>query len=84
MMVAAIGLLGLGCNVALAADARVAYLPIAFHAESQTVQTTACLKVTERMYPPSAWRENANGNADAPERAFKAVIATIRHKDRAV
>jgi hypothetical protein len=34
--VAAIGLLGLGCNVALAADARVAYLPMTFHAESQS------------------------------------------------
>ena len=83
MLGAAIGLLGLGCNVALAADARVAYLPIAFHAESQTIQTTACLQVTERVYPQSAWWENANGNAEAPERAFKAVIAAIKHKDRA-
>ena len=83
MFVAAIGSLGLGCNVALAADARVAYLPIAFHAESETIQTTACLQVTERVYPQSAWWESANGNAEAPERAFKAVIAAIKHKDRA-
>jgi hypothetical protein len=47
--VAAIGLLGLGCNVALAAEAHVAYLPVTFHAESQTIRTTACLQVTERV-----------------------------------
>jgi hypothetical protein len=83
MIVAAIGLLGPGCNVALAADARVAYLPIAFHAESETIPTTACLQVTERVYPQSAWWEDANGNGDAPERAFKAVIAAIKHQDGA-
>jgi hypothetical protein len=77
------GLLGLGCGAAMAETGRVAYLPTTFKAEGQPIRTTACLQVTERVYPQSAWWENASGNADAPERAFAAVIAAIKRKDRA-
>jgi hypothetical protein len=82
-LIAMAGLLGLGCGAAMAWDDRLAYLPTTFHAEDQVIRTTACLQVSERIYPQSAWWEDASGNADAPERAFKAVIAAIKRKDRA-
>ena len=82
MMVAAIVYLGLGCDVALAAESRVAYLAMMFPAESHSIRTTACLQVTERLYAQSKWWENTSGNADASERAFKAVIAAIARNDR--
>jgi hypothetical protein len=82
-LIAMAGLLGSGCGAAMAEGGRLAYLPTTFHAEDQAIRTTACLQVTERIYPQSAWWEDASGNADAPERAFKGVIAAIKRKDRA-
>ncbi len=67
----------------MAGNGRLAYLPTTFKAEGQAMRTTACLQVTERAYRQSAWWEDAGGNPDAPERAFKAVIAAIKRKDRA-
>jgi hypothetical protein len=77
------GLLGLGCGAAMAETGRLAYLPTTFKAEGQAIRTTACLQVTERVYPQSAWWEDASGNSDAPERAFAAAIAAIKRRDRA-
>jgi len=82
-LIAMTGLLGLGCGAAMAENGRLVYLPTTFHAEDQAIRTTSCLQVTERIYPQSAWWEDATGNADAPERTFKAVIAAIKRKDRA-
>ena len=81
-LMAAASLLGLGCGVAIAEDGRVAYLPMAFSAEGQTIQTTACLQVTEQVYPSSAWWEEPSGDTGAAEHAFRAVIAAIKRKDR--
>ena len=73
----------LGCGAAVAGPGHPAYLPMIFHAESQSVRTTACLQVIERTYPQSAWWEDSRSTLDAPERALQAVIAAIKHKDRA-
>ncbi len=81
-LTAVVGLLGLGPGVATAETGRLVYLPMPFHAEDHVIRTTACLQVTERVYAPSAWWESFSRNADAPERAVKAVIAAIKHKDR--
>jgi hypothetical protein len=82
-LMAVVGLLGLGCGVAKAETSRLAYLPTTFKAEGQAIRTTACLQVIERVYRQSAWWEDVSGNADPPERAFKAVISAIQRKDRA-
>ena len=79
----AVGLLALGCDVAGAETDRVAYVPMTFHTEARAIRTTACLQVTERVYARSPWWEDARGTADAQDRAFKAVIAAIKRKDRA-
>jgi hypothetical protein len=77
------GLLGLGSGPATAETSRLASLRTAFSAEGQVIRTTACLQVTERMYPQPSWWQDPHGNANTPERALKAVIAAINHKDRA-
>jgi len=77
------GLLGLGSGVATAESGRLVYLRTVFSAEGRPIRTTACLQVAERTYPQTAWWEDSSGAADAPERALKAVIAAIKHKDRA-
>jgi hypothetical protein len=82
-LIAMAGLLGLGSGTTMAEDDRLVYLPTTFHAEDQAIRTTACLQVNERIYPQSTWWEDASGNANTPERAFKAVIAAIKRKDRA-
>ena len=76
-------LLGLGSGAAMAETDRVAYLPTTFKTENQPIRTTACLKVSERIYPQSAWWEDASGLDGRPERAFKAVIAAMKRKDHA-
>jgi hypothetical protein len=83
VLIAAASLSGLGSGVASAQDTRTVYAPMTFNAEARTLRTTACLQVTEHRYPSTAWWENAAGNASGPDRAFKAVIAAIRQKDRA-
>jgi hypothetical protein len=75
--------LGVGHGVVAAEEARVVYLPMSFSTEARVIRTTACLQVTERAYPQTAWWEDAAGDASAPDRAFKAVIAAIKRKDRA-
>lgn len=77
------GLLGLGCGGALAQADRQAYLPVTFHAQGGAVRTTACLEVIERVEPQTLWWEDADAPADPPERAFKAVTAAMKRKDRA-
>ena len=67
----------------MAESGRVAYLPTTFKAEGQAIRTSACLQVSERIYPQSAWWEDAGGRAGAPEHAFTAVIAAMKRKDHA-
>ena len=81
MAVAAV--LGVGSGVVTAEDARVVYLPMSFSTEARVIRTTACLQVSERVYPQTAWWEDTAGDASGPDRAFKAVIAAIKRKDRA-
>lgn len=73
----------LGYDLTMAQDSRPVTLPIIFHAEGEGIRTTACLQVTERIYPNSAWWDDRDSNAGDADRAFKAVIAAIKRKDRA-
>jgi hypothetical protein len=76
-------LLGLGCGAASAAQSsRTVYLPMTFHAEARPLRTSACLRVTERAYPQSAWWDDPAADATPAERAFKAVIAAVKSKNR--
>jgi hypothetical protein len=68
---------------AQAQEARTVYAAMVFNAEAGPLPTTACLTLTERAYPASKWWETAPGEGAAEERAFKAVIAAIKRKDRA-
>ena len=58
------------------------FAPVTFHAEAGDLRTRACLQLTERAYPATAWWESASGVAGAPERALGSVIAAIKQKDR--
>jgi hypothetical protein len=69
--------------VVLAQETRTVHAPMVFHAEAGPLRTTACLQLTERVYPASRWWETSLEEGAAPERAFKAVIAAIKKKDRA-
>lgn len=82
-LMTAAALLGLGCGVAMAEDGHVAYVPITFDSEGGPIRTTACLQVTEQVYPPSAWWEDVGGKVGASKSAFMEVIAAIKSKDRA-
>ncbi len=77
-----LGAVGAGSGTASAQDVRTAYAPVTFHAEGGDLRTRACLQLTERVYPASAWWESESGAAGAPERAFRSVIAAIKAKDR--
>ncbi|MET0646111.1 MAG: hypothetical protein ABW208_05770 [Pyrinomonadaceae bacterium] len=81
-LAAALLLLGLGGGAAAAEGGRTVYLPITFRAEAGPLRTSACLQVTERVYPQSAWWNDLAGDATAAERAFKAVVAAIKRRDR--
>ena len=81
-MAAAVAL-GVANGVTRAEEARVVYLPMSFSTEARAIRTTACLQVTERVLPQTAWWADSSGNASGPDRAFKSVIAAITHKDRA-
>jgi hypothetical protein len=74
--------LGYGGTASAQADRQV-YVPVTFNAEGTGIRTTACLEVTERVEPQTAWWEDAGASANPPEQAFKAVIAAIKRKDRA-
>ncbi len=75
--------IGMGYSTASAQDARVVSLPLSFSTEARVIRTTACLQVTERVYPQTAWWEDTSGSGAGADRAFKAVIAAFKHKDRA-
>jgi hypothetical protein len=72
-----------GAGTAGAEDGRTVYVPVTFHAEAQDIRTSACLQVEERVYTQPSWWEDSSSSATAAERALKAVLAAIRHKDRA-
>jgi hypothetical protein len=82
LVVAVVIALG-SAHVASAQDTRVVYAPMTFKAEAGPLRTTACLQLTERVYPTTRWWESADGHTAGPDRAFKAVIAAIKQKDRA-
>ena len=56
--------LSLECGATAAGPGHPAYLPMIFHAESQSIRTTACLQVVERAYPQSAWWEDPRSAPD--------------------
>jgi hypothetical protein len=72
-----------GPAAALAQETRPIHAPLVFNAEAGPLPTTACLALSERVYPTSRWWETAPGEGSAEDRAFKAVIAAIKRKDRA-
>ena len=83
-LVAIAGLLCLGYGgTALAQTERQVYVPVTFNAEGTRIRTTACLEVTERVEPQTAWWEDAVASANPAEQAFKAVVAAIKRKDSA-
>jgi len=74
--------LSLGSGVASAQESHAVNVPLMFDAEAGPLKTSACLQVTERVYPAAAWWEGA-GHATGPDGAFRAVIAAMKQKDRA-
>jgi hypothetical protein len=68
---------------ARAQESRVVYAAMTFKTEAGPLRTSACLQLTERVYPSLPWWESAEGYATGPDRAFKAVIAAIKKRDRA-
>src|SRR5258708_4613158 len=73
----------LGSGAMMAEDSHVAYLPMIFRAEGQGIRTTACLQVNESTYSQDGWWQDSAKSDGAPERALKAVLAAMQHKDRA-
>jgi len=53
-----------------------------FNVERGMLQTSACLQLTERVYPSTRWWETAPAAAAGPDRAFELVIAAIKQKKR--
>ncbi len=72
-----------GSPAVLAQEPRLVHASMIFNAEAGPLQTSACLELTERVYPAAKWWETAVGEGAAADRAFKAVIAAIRARDRA-
>jgi hypothetical protein len=68
-------------GIALAQADRQVFVPVMFNADGTKIRTTACLEVTERAEPSSAWWEDTSATTAAPERAFKEVLAAIKRKD---
>ena len=64
------------------AETKTVALPLTFPTVLQPVRTSACLQVIERRYPSSSWWDNSANNDDPADRAFKAVIAALKQKDR--
>ena len=73
----------LGCALAMGQSTRSVYLPMIFHAESQALRTSACLEVSERVYPQAGWWERPSADFTRPEAAFQAVITAMKSKDHA-
>jgi hypothetical protein len=82
-VVAVMGVLAVSSAMATAQDVRSVFVPMTFYTEAGAIRTTACLQLTERVSPQTAWWDEAGGNASGPEQAFKSVIAAIKRKDRA-
>jgi hypothetical protein len=78
----ATGLLGLAPVVASAQDARTVYASMPFNIEGGMLRTTACLQLTERIYPSTRWWETAPAATAEPDRTFAFVIAAIKQKNR--
>ena len=74
---------GVGVGPASAQTTRTVYAPMTFNTEVRTLRTAACLQIVERTYPSTAWWESGPAPTNAADRAFKAVIAAIKLKDRA-
>ena len=82
--IAALGVVaGAGAGPALAQTTRTVYAPMTFNTEVRTLRTAACLQIVERAYPSTAWWESGPAPTNPADRAFKAVIAAIKLKDRA-
>ena len=73
---------GLGAVAASAQDIRTVYAPMPFSVERGILQTSACLELTERVYPATRWWERAPAAVGGPDRAFELVIAALKQKKR--
>jgi hypothetical protein len=86
----------LGRGIAAAQEHSV-YLPLVFPADvslpapgaqpaktllAGNIETTACLQVSEKLYPPDRWWADSKANSQSPEHALKDVIWALHHKDR--
>jgi hypothetical protein len=71
-----------GLATAAAQTDKVTQLPITLPTWAEPVRTSACLQVIERRYAAGTWWENLKHNDEQADRAFKAVIAALKHKDR--
>ena len=75
-------LCGFGAVAASAQDVRTVYAPMPFSLERGILQTSACLQLTERVYPPTRWWEKPPAATGGPDRAFELVIAALKQKKR--
>ena len=71
-----------GCTAGVGQTGRMTELPITFPTWTDQVRTSACLQVIERRYASPSWWEKTKDDDDPEEKAFKAVIVALRHKDR--
>jgi hypothetical protein len=79
-MVAA--LYGFGAVAASAQDVRTVYASMPFTLERDVLSTSACLQLTERVYPSTRWWEKPPAATGGPDRAFELVIAALKQKKR--
>ena len=82
VLMAMLAVFGIGCGEAMAQNRQSVYIPMILDSEAKRIKTTACLGVTERSYTQSDWWKDLRGNEDAPERAFKSVMAAMKSKDQ--
>lgn len=75
-------LLVMACGAASAQGSRTVYLPVTFQSEARPLRTSACLQVRERAHPQTAWWNAPAADATASERAFSAVVAAIKSRNR--
>jgi hypothetical protein len=75
-------LFSLGAVAASAQDVRTVYAPMPFNLERGILRTSACLQLTERVYPSTRWWERAPAATAGPDRAFELVIAALKQKKR--
>ena len=79
-MVVMVGLFFMVSRIAMAETGNSVYMPMIFDS-GQVIRTTACLQVTEHVYPP-AWWEHFVGKTDTPEYALTAMILATKRKDK--